>query len=695
MADTPFQTDAWPPDTGQGATTTPGARVGPSAIKDLYDTGTRATRAESMRYWTNICFLQGEQWIYYSSVTNRLEQIPRDDSRVRVVVNRLASTFRRLIAKSTKRELVFEVPPSAADDASVEGARISESILESSRVDNNWEGLREEVTIATLSGGTGLLCLDWDPSGGDVLEKDEESGRQVGTGEAKVSALSLVEAVTEPGTRDIEYAQWWIKAQAIPAKEVRETYGLTYTPQADAAQALSPIQRMVYEYDRAYMPQDLCLVLTYYERPCHDYPKGQVCVVVGSQIVDGPYDWPFPFTDRLNVTAARETKVLGRWTGDTIVSQAVPVQTAYNMVQSSLIEHAKLAGNTRLLWPIGAGDAVDSLSDLPGEILNYLPQQGLPGPAWMNAPVLPADAYQLSKDLEMQMDDIMGVNDVTRGEAPRNIESGSGLAILAEQSDTPIGHVTKEVGAAFARMASMLLETYAAEVKDTRMARVDYPHQVSQTVPWNGKAIEGQTTAIVPYDQIRPITEAEIWTKATELTKIGAFHGPDGLPDPRLFARYLAANGGEKNFTETVDPDIAKASREDAEMALGEPKLPAMFDNDARHIDVHNDFRKTQRYEQLDPQIQQIIDWHVQAHEVQAAEKVAMQQNQMAQGGPGLAGAPSAALGGMPPVPQGGPLAPAGPPGQEFAEMGSGGQGGPGIPPTQLQQGFPDLPEEA
>lgn len=692
MSDTPYQSDQWPgtPDGDAG-----NARVGPAKIRDLYDVGTRAIRAESMRYWTNICFLQGEQWIYYSSVTNRLEQMPRDDSRVRGVFNRMASTFRRLIAKSTKRELVFEVPPSAADDASVEGARISESILESERVDDNWEGLREEVTIACLSGGTGLLCLDWNPSGGDPLETDEESGRQVGTGAAEVSALSLVEAVTEPGTRDIEYAQWWIKAQAIPAKEVKETYKLSYTPQADAAQALSPIQRMVLEYDRAYMPQDLCLVLTYYERPCQDYPDGQVCVVVGSQIVDGPYKWPFPFTDRLNVTAARETKVLGRWTGDTILSQAVPVQTVYNMVMSALTEHCKLAGNTRMLWPIGAGDSVDSLSDLPAEIIEYLPQQGLPGPDWMNAPQLPAGLYQYSKDLEAIMDDILGVHDISRGEAPRNVQSGSGLAILAEQDDTPIGHVTKEVGSAFARLGSMLLETYAAEVTDTRMARVDYPHQVSQTVPWNGKSIEGQTTVIVPYDQIKPITEAEIWTKATELTKIGAFHGSDGLPDPRLFARYLAANGGESNFTETIDPDVAKASREDAEMALGEPKLPAPFDNDAKHVDVHNDFRKTQRYEQLDPQSKQIIDWHVQAHEVQAAEKVAQQQNQLMQGGPDLAAAPSATIGGNPIVPQGVP--PTGPLADQQAPF-SGPQGapggtGPGIPPVQLQQGFPDLPQ--
>ncbi len=689
-----FQSNDWPgtPDGDTGN----GARIGPSRIRELYDQGQIATRAEAMRYWTNLSFLQGEQWIYYSSVTNRLEQIPRDDSRVRIVVNRLASTTRRLISKSVKRILVFEVPPSAADDASVEGARIAESILEATRVDQNWEGLREEVTIATLTGGTGLLCLDWDPAGGDPLGTDDESGRKVGTGAAKISALSMVEAVTEPGTRDIEYAQFWIKAQAIPAKEVRETYGLDYTPEADASQALSPIQRQIIEYNRAYMPRDLCLVLTYYERPCRDYPKGQVCVVVGNHIVDGPYDWPFPFTDRLNVTAARETKVLGRWTGDTIVSQAIPVQTAYNMVQSAMVEHAKLFGNTRLMWPIGAGDSVDQLSDMP-EVVEYLPQQGMPAPSYLNAPALPPDLVQLAQNLETQMDDILGLHAISRGVAPRNIQSGSGLSVLMGADDEPIAKMTQQVGDAWARMGSLLLQTYAAEVKDTRMARVDSPHQVSQSIPWNGKSIEGQTTCIVPYDEIRPVTEEQIWTKATQLTQLGAFHGPDGLPDPKLFARYVSINGGESNFTEAIDPDVAKAARENAEMALGEPKLPAMFDNDATHIDIHNDFRKSQRYERLNPQWQQIIDQHVQAHEVLAAEKVAQSQSQLMQGGPDLAGAPSATQGGTPPQPVGPPPGPnqpagSGPPQQGPPPPGDHGGTGPSFEPF-LMQGYPSLPQ--
>lgn len=642
-------------------------RIGPTAIRDLYDRGCTAILAESNRYWENLAFLQGQQWIYRNRATNTLEELPRTDTRVRLVNNRLASTIRRLVAKSCRRQLVFEVPPTAADDASVEGARIGEAICAGTSRGQNWEGLREELTIAVLTGGTGYLALDWDPSGGTELEKDDPTGRTVGTGEAKFSALSVVEAVTEPGTRDIEYAGWWIKALAMPCKEARETFRLDYDPAADASAALSPIQRKIFSIDRATVPTDLCLVLTYYERPCSDYPDGQVCVVIGDKIVDGPYPWLFPFKDRLNITAARETKVLGRYTGDTILSQAVPVQTAYNMVCSALAEHCKLVGNVRLLWPEFSGDAVDNFSDLPGEVISYMPQQGLPGPNWMQAPALPPDHIQFAQMLEGWIDDILGVHDVSRGEAPRNVQSGSGLAILAEQDDTPVGHVTNEVGRCFARLATLLLETYEDQVEDMRTARVDYPHQVSQTVQWNGKSLEGQTTVVVPLDAIKPVTEAEVWAKAGEMVKMGVF-GLPGAFNARTFARYISTSGGEQDFVEATDPDVAKASRENAEMALSEPKLPAQFDKHDVHIEVHNDFRKTQRYERLDPRAKSIVDQHVMAHEVLAAEDVAAAQSRMIQGGADLAMAASGNRGGNPQAPLGLPpgMAPPGmvPPGQ-------------------------------
>lgn len=619
----------------------PSGRIGPKKVKDLYDKGRKSINAEQQRHWENLSFLQGEQWVFWSRERNRLEELPRDPSRVRVVVNRLASTLRRLIAKSTKKPLVFEVPPSGADDATIQGARIAESVIQDLKREQEWETRREETTIAALTGGTGLLCLDWDASAGTVIETDE-GGRQVGTGEVVLTTLSIVEAVTEPGTRDIERAYWWIKAQALPASEVQESYNLPEKPAADASQALSPVQRKVLSADRTTQPEDLCLVLTYYERPSSKNPKGQISVVVGDKEVDGPHDWHFPFTDRLNVCDARETKVLARWTGDTILSHAVPVQTAYNQIWSSIIEHTKLAGNARVLWPAYAGDAVDSLSDLPSEVIEYMSGPRGEKPEWWFPTQLPAWLLEQPSMLAREMDDILGTPDVARGEAPRNIESGSGLAILQEQAETPIAKLAQDVANAYARFASMALECYAANVTETRQARVDYPHQVSESVSWTGEDLQGQTRAIVPENAVLPISEAEVWTKGVNLYDRGFFLNPDGSQNRLAFARFIESSG-EENFVEATDADVSKAQRENYRMALGEPMLPAEFDDHGKHIEVLNIYRKSASYERLPEDRRQLFDMHAQAHEVLAAQDAAMRANRQMQGvTPDLAAAPTA-----------------------------------------------------
>lgn len=617
------------------------ARIGPAKIRALYDKGIKATAAEAQRFWENLSYISGEQWTYWNTQTNRLEEMPRDPARVRVTINRLAATLRRLYAKSLKKPLVFEVPPTAADDETITGARIAESILADLRREQNWEAKREEVTIAAMTGGTAVICLDWDPGAGTPLETAED-GRAVGTGEVKLTCLSIVEAVTEPGTRDIETAAWWIKAQALPASEVKEAYGLKENPPSDASTAMSPVMQKIIRSDRASKPQDLTLVLTYYERPSKDNTQGQVAVVVGEKIVDGPHPWPFPFTERLNAVAVRETRSLHRWTGETIVSHAVPIQTAYNAVWSAFIEHVKLCGNSRILWPEFAGDEYESLSDLPSEIVKYMPQQGGQKPEWWApSPVSQAFLDQIPM-LERTMDDTLGTPDVVRGEAPRNIESGSGLAILSEQAETPVARLATNVADGFARIASLVLELYEENVTETRQARVDFPHQVSQTVPWSGKDICGQTRAIVPENAVLPVSEAEVWTKGVNLYDRGGF-GEAGSDEAIYRFSKFVESSGEANFVEATDPDVAKCQRENYMMALGEPMLPASFDDHAKHIRGHNDYRKSAAYERLAPELQAIFDQHIQAHETLAAEDAAAAANrQMNDQGGGFAQIPTA-----------------------------------------------------
>jgi len=623
----------------------PGKRKAPpvtaGSIERAYDKSVHYMRKEGFEYQLAQAMLNGDQWVYYDRVTNALRQIPRDSGRVRATMNRLWPASRTIISKALSRQMRFEVPPGGSDDASIRGAHLSQSVLYHLWRDHRWEELREHIAWATWLGGSALLAVDWDPKAGTSIGLSPLTGESIGVGDVTETALTVLECAFEPGVRDAETAVWWIRAQALPPGLVRERYNLDYDPPADVSGAMSPLQAKLVQGDRRENVASLTKVLTYYERPNNQRPEGAVATVIGSKLVDGPKPWPFPFKDRLNFVLFRETKVAGRWQGQTVVSAAIPVQVAYNAAWSNMLEHLKLAGNQRLMVPEGTLDLIDELTDTPGEIIPINPAAG--EPKYLSPGQMPNWWVEEGPKLAEELDDILGVHDVSRGEAPRNIESGLGLSILADNDGTPLGHMVKEMAEGWGRFASLVLQIYGAKVKESRKALMKGAGGVPEMVTWSGKSLEGQYYAEVPLDAVMPRNRAAMLAFAREL------YDRQMIKDPAHFAQ-VADLANQDQFLEALDPDMSKAKRENHLFTLGDPVLPRDFDDHQLHIAAHNDFRKTIRYEAMSEKMRKLVDSHIQAHETMAAEE-AGKMVAKANVHPALVAAPNAQESPIPPMP--------------------------------------------
>lgn len=585
-------------------------------IRERFDKGTSDIRDLQARAWETRAFLAGAQWMQWDRSFERLIEAPRNPDRVRATVNRIGPDSRRIIAKLTSTPLQFNVIPDSPDDAARRGAALAESILNDTHREQDWEHIRAEHAWAAWEGGTALLAVDWDKSAGQPIGDDKGTG----TGEVCVSPISITEAATVPGTRDIRYAPWWVRAAAVPPEEAKLTYNLSKLPSADA-KAMSTYSTRSLSAGRQQADKgDLAMVLTYYERPSHANPKGRVVTVVGNDIVEET-DWPFPFTDRLNLAIARVVQVPGRWAGHAVAWDAIGVQTLYNASWSSIIEHQKLAGNARLAYPTGSIDDPRSLTDTPGEGLEYNPMNG-EKPSWMAPPQLPAWVLDSPDRLRQELDDILGVHEVSRGVAPRNIESGVGLSILDENDQTPIGAYARELASCWSDVARMALRLYEDKVSERRTARVYTPGMPPELVKWNGKSLQGQTQAIVPTDTFTPMTRAAKLQFAFQLHD--RFREVPGF-DVNAVAR-LADLNQTIDLVEAVDPQTARAQRENYHLAQGTPVLVYEEDDDALHVKVHNDFILSERFENLDAETQKLIRLHRQAHQVAMAEKAGEQE---------------------------------------------------------------------
>lgn len=551
--------------------------------------------------WLTRAYLAGQQWVQRDTFTDHLREMPRNPDRVRATINRMGPDSRRVIAKLTASPLRFEVTPETPDDAARRGAALGTAILADTVREHDWQGHYVDHAWTTWEGGVGLVWVEWDGKAGKEAGRDER-GRKIGTGEVCITIGSPTETATVPGTRDIRFAPWAIRAIATPPEEAMENYGLKTLPKADSIASTTYLTRAMRAGRQSVAPETTT-VLVEYRRPFHDR-EGKIIHVIGGEVVREE-EWYYPFDDRLPIGVARVVQVPGRWVGQAVVWDAIEVQTLYNAAWSAIIEHAKLAGNARLMYPMGSIDDPRDLTDTAGEHLQYNAIASSK-PEWLSPPQLANWLVESPAKLEMAMNTILGVEDVFRGKAPANIESGAGLAILEENNVTPIGAFADQMARCWGDVGRMTLRLYEKFVTETRTARVEVPGRPPVVMKWKGKSLVGQTQAVVPQDAGTATSKAARMTMALQLLQ--------NFPDDVTFEQFSQIADLPIIVHDTVDPQIAKAERENYLMEQNIAAVVDEIDDHTKHIAVLERFMLTERFEQLDDEAQNLVREHRKAH---------------------------------------------------------------------------------
>lgn len=583
-----------------------------AAIKKRWDDGEDDVADAARTWWINESFLRGEQWIRWDKWDRRIVSQRPEVLRDRWTINRLRPAFNGLLGRLTGKPLRFEDKPTAADDATVAGAKLGENLLNTTHDVQNWEQIRAAAIRDTYCGGVSMIYLDWDPSDGEVLEYDEATERIVGTGEIKLCELPVTDFRLAPGVRAPGYqSPYWISGVAMPIDEAKRRYKLKQRPEPDATMGRSALQmELLRRAGRA--DSQSCLVLTYWQPPSGN-TKGWVATVIGEKLVDGPHPWPFPFNE-LNFALFHQDEQK-TWTGGTVLSDCIGPQFAYNCLWSASVEQAKLAGTPYLAMDTITADANEDIDDEPGHRLLYEP--GSNPPSWVVPPGPGRGNLTLISELDRILDDILANHAISRGDVNVNRTPASSIAQLAEKDDTPLGRFSHNQAEGWSRIGRLILKTYEDKVSETRELRVSAGKTTIATTKWNGKMLRGQTDVTVPLEVTKPFSRVAARQSALELwdRKI--------ITDPIRIAEMMDEDPDD--WLDTLDPDVARAKRENAAIMVLEVPTPEAYDDHPKHIAEHNAFRKSAAYDKADANVRWIMEQHLKAHEVMEHEQMGQQ----------------------------------------------------------------------
>lgn len=618
-------------------------------------------RAKDERQWfTNLAMYFGKQNIQIISTPGAVQSFklitpPAPYYRARPVINRIRPLIRTEVSKLTSQKPSAFVVPSSSEDRDLYAANAGEQIWDSLYHQKNLQKvLRRAVWWASVT-GNGFIKAYWDEDTPDV----NTDGLNGDICYETISPFHIF--VPDLKLTDIEDQPMVIHAANHSREHIEMTYGIKIDGSKATADGFNEQFTQAMGIDsNAKNTNDSVVVIEAWIKPNHysKFKNGGMITVAGSQLVSVVEGWPYehkkyPFVHIQHI----ET---GKFYTESTIVDLIPLQKEYNRTRGQIIESKNKMAKPQLAAEMGSLD-VSKMTSEPGQVVLYRPGFNPPTPIPLQS--LPSYVLEEQDRIKMDMDEISGQHEVSRGQAPTGVTAATAIAYLQEQDDTKLSSTYDSIEEAMEKLAHITL-VYVKQFWDTpRMIKVTGADQSFDVLAFQGSDLRDNTDIRMEAGSALPTSRAAKQAFVMDLMKMGFIDPNKGLEVMEI--------GGINKIYEQVQVDVRQAQRENLRMAQatvdiltehersemmkleqdptfvakmnanlimqgpdgdlvdisattqGGPPIPVevpllvpvnTWDDHRLHIEKHNAYRKSQAFENLPPEAKELFEAHVNAH---------------------------------------------------------------------------------
>lgn len=572
----------------------------------------------------NLAFLMGQQWGVWDSNRRRFHQDTSNrgdpNAPVRVTINKIAPLVERVIARLTKSVPIPESRPVSDTQKDVNAAKVATRILDHELTARlKLQQRLVELYFWVLPLGWSFLHVRWDPKLGPSV--GDIDGEPVPQGEIVLDEVPAFELRIDPNARRFRDAQWVVRDVVMSKEAVYEQYGKI--PDTEDTESITDEWRALADGQDDSQPRGsakqkttgkgFVLVHQLWLRPGgRANPHGLVFTWAGKTVLEKPM--PFPYAHgRLPFVPFNLLPALGGSpAGRTWVTDLIGMQRDYNDARSREATIRRTL-TPKVLAAVGQIDPNRVTSRV--EVVTYNPTG--PQPTFM----MPDGRWMAQFEAAMsrsdqEMGERAGQTDVSSGQAATSAPAASILA-LQEADETKLAISAKELATSVEDLGFqilMLVRQFWTEERTIRTWSADGALEVAH---WSGADVGEQLDIHVSSESGLPKSKSARTQMAVDLWTQGI------ITDPRHFVRMLELPGTDF-LIETLNLDAKQAEREHGHLIRGEVVEAKVWHNHLAHIGTHDEFRKSEEYEQLDPQLQAWFDGHVSAHYAQVLGQMSM-----------------------------------------------------------------------
>lgn len=597
----------------------------------------KTARLPIQRQWyLNMSMFFGRQWVEILQTNGKLMTPRAPRHRVRMTVNRIRPLVRTEIARLTSQKPNASVVPASSEDEDLYAAMAGEAVWNSLSQRNGYNTVLSRMAWWLTICGTGFIKTYWDPTKGDPNNPDT-------AGEIcweNVTPFHLF--VPDLREQEIENQPWVMNVYTKPVQ-----WAKTYFPVLKDKDLQPSIVSANEILEDAYLnlsggtnnnAPDSVLVKEVWAKPgAHpDLPRGGWFVLVDNHLVEFydmgmPYGEEFPFAKFEHVPS-------GKFYADSVITDVIPLQREYNRTRSQIIEAKNRTSKPQLLAPKGSVDPAKITSEA-GLVIEYRP--GLNPPQPMPLTQLPPYVLQELDRTLMDIEDISGQHQVSKGNTPPGVTAATAISFLQEKDDSYLTHTYQSIEVGTEKVARQTLGLAVKYWDVPRLVRTVGSDGAFDTLLLAGSDIAKGTDIRIEGGSSLPTSKAARQALIMDLMKMGFIDPNEGL-------KYVGIGGLEKlydklridenqarrenlRFKRLTEQEILTGEQQFQQAQMqgdpatidaqtGEPLAPPpvvpvnSWDNHAVHIQTHNDFRKSQAFELLPEPVKAQMETHVNLH---------------------------------------------------------------------------------
>lgn len=593
--------------------------------------------------------------------------------RQRPVVNWTGYWYTITLAKATENPPILSFVPATLDRADAILAEVFDPVFKYLWLETGMPEKIEHLMRWVVAAGAGYLKSYWDPDAGEAEEMRgpapvtllgpdgapllDETGqpvvevvpnapwgivngepqpliealpngdyRETGpaattpAGNPNVDVLGPLEVRSSPEPVPFREKRWHVQKSAMHVDEIYEKWGVTVEPDLDR-EGSDTLNRLLFGIGNqgaadttiqrvsgyATQTQGFASVYECWELPRYDVPGmdgGRKIACTASRLLEdgeNPVDPQFMPFRRYDFVLVPD-----RPFGKTPVEDIGPINRMYDRVWGQILEYVNLVANP--IWVKDAYSGVGDIENAPGSTVTARFRPGVRQPIYaLVPPPLSGDVWRTLQVLRGEMEDIGSLRSGSEGRPPTRDPSGELVKELRYNDDRYMGAMLRRAATTLAEMVEDWQFLLRYGYTEERLIRVSGSENVTRFVMVRPQMFEGRI-------HVRAVAESML---------------PEGRGERQeRLDRWLQMQAIDlKTYFELFNhPHLGRATRpggvhrtmqefENGQMLQGMPVAPLDVHDDAVHIEVLTEFMAGPEFLEQPPEIQDLFNEHLRAHE--------------------------------------------------------------------------------